>query len=137
MGDSLKATPASCTLKSMVTDRIRLRGMRFYGYHGVLEAERALGQRFVVDVELALDLRPAGMSDDLALTVSYAEVFEQARDVVEGPPCRLIEAVAERVAGRILDAHDAVEQVRVRVRKPGAPIKGALDTAEVEVVRTR
>ena len=79
-------------------DRISLEGMRFYGYHGCLPEERARGQVFLVDVVLTLPLAAAGASDDLAATVNYAEVFALARSVVEGAPCRLIEAVAERIA---------------------------------------
>jgi dihydroneopterin aldolase len=111
--------------------------MHFYGYHGALPEERAIGQRFVVDVELALDLRPAGTSDDLARTVNYAAVYEQVRAVVEGPPCALIEAVAERIAAAILGAHLAVQHVGVRVHKPEVPIPGILEGAEVEIVRRR
>jgi len=111
--------------------------MCFYGYHGALPAEREIGQKFVVDVELALDLRPAGESDDLTRTVSYAEVHEQVRDVVEGPPCALIETVAERIAACLLADHDRVEEVRVRVSKPNVPIKAMLESADVEIVRAR
>ncbi len=121
----------------MPLDHIRLRGMVFYGYHGALPAERELGQRFVIDVELALDLRPAGVADDLAQTVSYAAVYDEVRTIVEGPPCALIEAVAERIAARILGEHGAIEQVRVRIRKPAAPIAGPLECAEVEITRAR
>lgn len=121
----------------MTVDRIRLRAMEFYGYHGALPAERELGQRFVIDVEIALDLRPAGESDDLARTVSYAEVYGHVRAVAEGPACNLIEAVAERIAARILHEYHGVDEVRVRVRKPAAPIKGTLEAAEVEIVRYR
>ena len=119
------------------SDRIRLRGMRFFGYHGALPEERTLGQRLVVDVELALDRAPAGTSDDLTRTVSYAEVYDEVRAVVEGPPCALIEAVAERIAARVLAAHRTVQEVRVRVVKPEVPLRGVLDGAEVEIVRRR
>ena len=53
-------------------DRILLNGMTFYGYHGVRPEEKELGQRFVVDVEMELDLRAAGTSDDLTDTVDYS-----------------------------------------------------------------
>jgi dihydroneopterin aldolase len=118
-------------------DKIFLHGMVFYGYHGVNPEERAQGQRFVVDLELSRDLSPAGLSDDLASTVNYASVFKVAREVMEGPPCSLIEAVAERLAGAILSRFE-VEEVRVRVRKPWAPVKGSvLDWVAVEIVRGR
>jgi dihydroneopterin aldolase len=121
----------------MAEDRILLEGMVFYGYHGVNAAERELGQRFVVDVELGLDLAPAGNSDDLAQTVNYAAVFKATREVLEGEPRQLIEAVAERLAAALLERFPA-EVVRVRVRKPWAPVKGSvLGSAAVEILRRR
>jgi dihydroneopterin aldolase len=121
----------------MSSDHIRLLGMCFFGFHGALPAERDLGQRFVVDVDLQMDLQAAGIGDDLALTVSYSDVYDEVRQVVEGPPCHLIEAVAERIASRVLGAHLAVERICVRVRKPEVPIKGILTAAEVEIMRNR
>ncbi len=109
--------------------------MVFYGYHGVNPEERVQGQRFVVDLELALDLAPAGTSDDLTTTVNYASVFKATRAIVEGEPCNLIETVAERIASNILSRFP-VEAVRVRVRKPWAPIKGSdLRYVAVEILR--
>ncbi len=111
--------------------------MVFYGYHGANPAERTLGQRFIVDLEVELDLRPAGQSDDLADTVDYSAMYAAVREVVEGPPRNLLESVAEAIARRIL-ASFAVDAVRVRVRKPAAPIKGSvLAHAGVEVYRER
>lgn len=109
--------------------------MVFYGYHGVNPEERTQGQRFVVDLEISRDLSQAGLSDDLSTTVNYSSVFKVAREVVEGKPCNLLETVAERLADAILTRF-GVEAVKVRVRKPWAPIKGsALDWVAVEIVR--
>ncbi len=85
-------------------DRISLLGMAFFGYHGCLAEERANGQRFLVDAVLYLDLAEAGRTDDLSKTVDYGAVFDEVRAVVEGAPCRLLEAVAERVAQKLLAA---------------------------------
>jgi dihydroneopterin aldolase len=121
-----------------MTDRLLLTGMAFYGRHGVLPAERALGGRFVVDVEAALDLRAAGERDDLAATVDYAAMYEEVRAIVEGAPLNLIEAVAEGVARRLLAAFPPLQAVTVRVHKPGAPLPGAtFTTIAAEVHRTR
>jgi dihydroneopterin aldolase len=121
-----------------MTDRIRLNDMVFYGYHGVLEEERILGQRFVVDVEMRLDLAAAGRNDDLERTVNYAAVFDLVRQVVTGPPMRLIEAVAEAIAARVLAEHGLVERVEVRIRKPEVPIPGSvLGSAEIWIERSR
>src|SRR5215211_8395558 len=95
---------ASKSLSSNIsgTDEILLEGMRFYAYHGVNPEERSLGQRFIVDVVLAVDLRRAGQSDELANTVSYSAVYKVVRGIVEGEPRQLIEAVAEKIARAIL-----------------------------------
>lgn len=119
-------------------DAILLEGMRFYGYHGVNPEERALGQRFTVDVALAVDLRAPGRSDDLGDTVSYSAVFKLVRRIVEGEPRNLIEAVAEAIAAGILGDFPAVKNVTVTVRKPEAPLRGAmLDAAGVRLTRER
>ncbi len=110
-------------------------GMSFYGYHGVLPQERELGQVFEVDVELFLDLRSAGESDDPEMTVSYADVYEVVRRVVTGRPYKLIEAVAEAIAARLLTGF-SVQEVLVRVKKPAAPVPGHFRYMGVEIRRT-
>ena len=119
-------------------DRILLEGMVFHGRHGTLPAERELGQRFVVDVELRLDLRPAGISDDLAQTVDYGEVHRRTREIVEGEPVNLTETVAERIAVAVLEEHPSVSAVRVKVSKPHVRLGGTvLAGSAVEIVRRR
>jgi dihydroneopterin aldolase len=121
-----------------VTDRIALNNMRFQGRHGVLAEEQATPQAFEVDVELALDLAPAGVSDDLSYTVDYREVFAIVRDTIEGPSRRLIESLAETIAARLVTgfAGAGVSEVVVRVRKPNVLLPGALDAASVEITRS-
>jgi dihydroneopterin aldolase len=122
----------------MTEDRIVLEGMRFYGYHGTLPAERELGQHFVVDVDLHCDLRAAGVADDLGKTVDYSRVYRQVREVVEGPPVALTETVAERIAAAILTQHASVEAVCVRVAKPNVRLEGGvLAGSAVEIIRRR
>ena len=120
-----------------MTDRISLMNMRFEGTHGVLEEERLAPQPFEVDVELHLDLRPAGLTDDLSKTADYRDAFEICREIVEGASCRLIETLAERIAARLLAAFEeaAVSEVVVRIRKPAVMLPGQLDAAEVEIRR--
>lgn len=119
-------------------DRILLTDLAFYGYHGAREDERRLGQRFVVDLELSLDLGPAGRSDDLSQTVDYSHVYQAVREVIEGPSRNLIEAVAEVIAAKLLERFPALQQLTVRVKKPWAPIPGAhLGFVAAEVTRAR
>lgn len=120
-----------------MTDRIALTNMRFQGRHGVLEEERVQPQPFEIDVELSLDLSPAGASDDLRRTADYREVFEIVRDTIEGSSRQLIESLAETIAARLLAdfATVGVGEVLVRVRKPNVNLPGALDAASVEITR--
>ena len=122
-----------------MTDHIELTNMVFQGRHGVLELERARAQPFEVDVEIHLDLRPAGLADDLSKTVDYRDVFEICRSVIEGPSRLLIEALAEEIALKLLAREEPLgaAEVVVRVRKPNAPLPGRLDHAAVEITRRR
>lgn len=122
-----------------MTDRIVLSNMIFEGRHGVDPAERANPQPFEVDVELHLDTRPAGLSDDLTRTVDYRDVFGICRSVVEGPSRQLIETLAESIAEAVLERSAAAgtTEVVVRIRKPEAPLPGQLDHASVEITRRR
>ena len=117
-------------------DLIRLTGVRAFGHHGVLDHEKRDGQEFVVDVVLSLDLQPAGVSDELARTVNYAEVAADVVAVVTGPPRDLIETVAEEIAARTLD-RPLVEAVEVTVHKPQAPVGVPFGDVEVVVRRER
>ena len=120
-----------------MTDRVVLLNMRFEGKHGVLEFEQTTAQPFELDAELYLDLAPAGRADDIELTIDYREVFRICREVVEGPSFRLIEAVAETIAARLLSEFEAasVSEVVIRVRKPRVALPGSLDAAMVEIRR--
>jgi dihydroneopterin aldolase len=120
----------------MAEDRIFLRSMVFHGRHGTLPAERELGQRFVIDVDLHLDLRPAGLSDDLTKTVDYGEVHRRVREILEGEPVDLIETLAERISSSVLEEYPSVEAVRVSVTKPQVRLSNTvLDGSGVEIVR--
>jgi dihydroneopterin aldolase len=116
-------------------DRITLKNMVFYGYHGVFEGERELGQKFEVDVELITDLAIPGQSDDLEQSINYVDVYTIVQEIVQERTYNLIEAVAESIAGEILSAY-SVKYIIVRVRKPGVSMGGILDYVEVEIVRS-
>ena len=110
--------------------------MTFYGHHGVEASERELGGRFAVDVELHLDLAPAGASDDLSKTVDYKAVYELVREVEGARRYALVEALAHNVAEQII-ARFAVDEVVVRVRKQSVPLGGLIDYTEAEIRRSK
>jgi dihydroneopterin aldolase len=120
-----------------VTDRIVLADMRFEGRHGFHEWEQHESQPFEVDVELVLNLQPAGIDDDLGKTVDYGRVYEIARQVVESTTFRLLEALAEAISHEVLADFPGVEEVGVRVRKPRVRLGGPLAYAGVEIWRRR
>ncbi len=119
-------------------DEVFLEAVRFYAYHGVNPEERVQGQRFVVDIRLATDLRAAGVTDDVTQTVNYSAVYKRVKAIVEGPPRDLIEALAEDIASALLADFSASTAVTVTVRKPEVALKGAmLDAAGVRIHRKR
>lgn len=122
-----------------MSDRIALRGMRFLGRHGVELEERLEPQPIEVDVELEMDLARPATSDELGDTVDYAAVFSLVGGIVEGRSFRLLEALAGEIAAAIVAAHGTdeprLDAVEVRVRKPRAPLPGALETVEVSLRR--
>ncbi len=105
----------------MSPDRIVVRGIEAFGYHGVLQEERRLGQPFIVDLVVRADLSEAAATDDLARTIDYGVLASEAVDIVEGEPRDLIETVAVDIAKQVL-THPRVISVQVTVHKPQAPV---------------
>lgn len=119
-----------------MSDRISLKGISAKGFHGVLDFEKSDGQTFVVDVEMEVDLAPAGTSDDLVDTVNYAEVAGDIVDLIAGESLDLIEALADRIAAKVL-TRPLVEAVIVTVHKPQAPVGHPFTDVAVSVERLR
>ena len=118
-------------------DRIILEAMIFQARHGVFEHEKVTPQRFEVDVELLLDLQPAGLEDDLERTLDYGKVYETVRTIVESTTFNLIEALAEAIAHELLADFPALDEVVVRLRKPEVKLGGPLAHAAVQIQRRR
>ena len=118
-------------------DRIILQDLGFFGYHGVLGEEARLGQRFFVDLEVGVDLSGVATSDDLDQGISYAEVYEVTKAVFEGRRMKLIEAVAHNIVTAVFEVFPTVRWVKVRIRKPEAPIVMVSGGVAVELHRMR
>ncbi len=117
-------------------DKISIKGLEVYAYHGVREKEKREGQKFFVDAELFSDLRKAGMSDDLADTINYSRVCSFIHDYVSCTRFDLIEALAEHLAEELLMNYGKLEQVRLTVHKPDAPLKLPFGDLSVDITRT-
>lgn len=118
-------------------DRMRLKRMVFFGYHGVFPEENKLGQKYFVDLDMRLDLSRAARSDDVGDTVNYAEIHALAKKIVEGPPVKLIETLADNIASAVLGTYTSIHTVTVSVTKPNPPFDITFDGVTVELRRTR
>jgi len=117
-------------------DYIRLKNIIFYAHHGYYKAERELGQKFEIDIEVACDLRRSAASDDLKETIDYSRIYTMARETFERHKFKLIETVAQKMADEVLKI-EGIKSVLIRVRKPHVPMNGLLDHVEVEILRER
>ncbi|MBW5449004.1 dihydroneopterin aldolase [Cohnella sp. CFH 77786] len=118
-------------------DRMVLKRMVFFGYHGVYPEENKLGQKFYVDLDLRLDLSKAARSDEVEDTVNYAEIHALVKKIVEGTPVKLIEALAEKIASAILGTYTIISEAAVAVTKPNPPFDITFDGVTVELRRRR
>jgi 7,8-dihydroneopterin aldolase/epimerase/oxygenase len=118
-------------------DRIVLKGMQFYGFHGANPEERSLGQSYLVDLAVELDLSKPGETDHLSDTISYTHLYWAVKTVLEGEPKNLLEAIAHSIARRVLESFP-VSAVQVTVQKLHPPIRGSvIHYAAVDIYRTR
>jgi dihydroneopterin aldolase len=121
---------------SAETITVGVRGLEVFGRHGVYDAERELGQRFVVDLDLALSHARAAASDDLADTVDYAALADAVAAIVAGEPVALLEHLAARIADRAL-AEPHAASVVVTIHKPHVAIARVIDETAVTLTRLR
>ena len=117
-------------------DCIHLNGIRCYGYTGYLPEEQVLGQRFEVDVTLWVDLATAGKSDAIEDTLDYRSVISTVQHLVKTAKFALVERLASAIAEAILES-DKVQQVKVRLTKPAAPIPDFAGQITLEITRKK
>ena len=120
-----------------MSDHIRVHRLAVFARHGVLTEEAAIGQRFFISLDAAVDTRAAGVSDDLTKSVSYADMADVAVGIATTRRFNLLEALAEAIAANILARFPLVEAISVRIDKPSAPVPHVLDNVSVEIARSR
>jgi len=118
------------------SDILLVEDIRFYGHHGVTPAQQEVGAWFSVDVELALDLTPAALSDDVDAGVDYGQVVQRVVAVGTGERVRLIERLAGLLCEALLREYPA-RDVTVTVRKVTAPLDGIAAVPGVRMTRSR
>lgn len=117
-------------------DRLSVLGVECWAHHGVFEFEKRQGQKFVVDLTLGIDTRPAAATDDLRETVNYGTLVDSVKAAVESDPVDLIETVAQRIADVCL-TDDRVLWAQVTLHKPDAPIEATFRDVALTILRRR
>ena len=118
-------------------DKVIIKGLKVFAYHGVNPEEKENGQNFVFDIELGADLSKACNTDDLNDTVNYAKVSKTVRRVATENKYDLIERVAELCCEAIFEEHSDVKSIRMTLKKPEAPMKADFEYVGVEIFRER
>lgn len=118
-------------------DKISIKGLKLFAYHGVNPEEKRDGQEFVIDMDYYVDITRACQFDDLEDTVSYAKVVKTIRRVFTAEKYDLIERAAQVIADAILDEYDKIFKVQITLKKPNAPIKAEFDYVSVSITRER
>lgn len=118
-------------------DKIIIKGLKVFAYHGVNPEEKADGQNFILDITAYKNLKKAGETDNIDDTVSYAKILKTAVKVLNEDKYDLLEKVAQRVAQQIFLEFDSIKAIDVCLKKPEAPIKAGFEYVGVEIFRTR
>ena len=121
----------------MATAEFRIMGLALHGRHGVLDAERSLGQHFYLDLEITAEIGNAASSDKIEDTLHYGHVIKAAAAAFNARPFNLIEAAAGAVGDALLAAFPKIETIGVTVHKPSAPVEAFIDDLAVTVERRR
>ena len=118
-------------------DKIIISRLEVISNHGVLDAEKTLGQKFYVSIELTLDLQKAGQTDDIGETINYAEICDSVVQLMKNSTYNLIETCAEKIAANLLKAYARISEVTIKIEKPHAPIKHSFGNVAVLITRKR
>ena len=116
-------------------DKVILKGIKGFGYHGVFESERLNGQEFIVDVEMAAEFE--NLNDNLNKTIDYSKIIDLVSNEIASNPVNLIETLAERIAIKILEFENKIEKIIITVHKPSAPVSASVSDIAVSVSKER
>ncbi len=118
-------------------EKIIIKGLKLFAYHGVNPEEKVDGQNFILDITTELDAQKAESSDNVDNTVSYAKIIKTVRAVFTEKSYDLIETAANVVATEIMKTYPALQKVTVLLMKPEAPVKADFEYVAVEKTITR
>ena len=116
--------------------KIRLDGLRIFGYHGVLPQENRVGAMYTINLKLTTDFMEASLTDDLSHTINYAEIFQLVKQEMQHSS-KLLECVVYRIGQRILSDYPTITQVEVSLYKENPPMEAECSQVGVEAQYTR
>lgn len=118
-------------------DKILVRGLKIFAYHGVNEEEKIDGQNFILDIDAFVDISLPCVSDNVDDTVSYAKIIKETTRIFTSQKDDLLERAAQRVADGLFESFERIQSLRILLKKPEAPIKADFDYVGVEIYRNR
>lgn len=118
-------------------DKIIIRDLKLYAYHGVNPEEKIEGQNFILDIDCYADLSAPCNDDNVEHTVSYAQIIKVVRKIFTAEKYDLIEKAAEVTVRAILEHFEKIEKVTLTLKKPEAPVKADFGYVAVEIMRSR
>ena len=118
-------------------DKIIIKNLKLFCYHGVNPEEKVDGQNFIFDIEASVDLSTPCATDNVYDTVSYAKMIKTVRRVAQSQKDDLIERVAQRIIDALFEEYDKIQVIKITVMKPEAPIKAEFDYVAVQIERER
>ena len=125
----------SYTNSNQLLDKIIIKNLEVFAYHGVLPEEKEQGQTFIVSMTLFLDTFLAGSNDDLSETINYAELSESTHEFISDTQFDLIETIAEKLAEHLLSKYGSIDKITIEIKKPDAPIDLPFEYVSVEITR--
>lgn len=118
-------------------DKILVRNLKIFAYHGVNPEEKRDGQNFVFDIDASVDISVPCVSDNVEDTVSYAKIIKETVRIFTSQKDDLLERAAQRVADGLFESFEKIQSLRILLKKPEAPIKADFEYVGVEIFRER
>ena len=99
---------------------IHLHQLSFRGFHGIHEEEQTIGNTFIVDVDVHMNIHQA--INTLADTLDYVRCYEIIKNRMN-QPTQLLENIAEDIISTIQAADNRVSSIRCTIQKQSPPIQ--------------
>lgn len=118
-------------------DKIIIKNLEIFSYHGVNPEEKVLGQKFLFDVTLYINLEKSGCDDNIESTISYSKVIKLLKKLVQEHKYNLLEKTATHLARGLFFEFKNLKKIKICLKKPMAPINAHFDYVAVKIKRTR